>query len=59
MDNIYNLLIMSIKNIEDECDKYKNKEEYFSKKRFIKDILSSLHEIRRVIENEKKQIKGV
>ena len=51
MRNIYNLLITSIRNIEDECDKYKNKEEYFSKKRFLKDILFSLHEIRRTIEN--------
>ncbi len=29
MNNIYNLLIISIKNIEKECDKLKNKDEYF------------------------------
>ncbi|MBF7069688.1 hypothetical protein [Aliarcobacter butzleri] len=50
MDNIYNLLIMSIKNIEVECDKHKNKEEYSLKKRVLKDVLAHLHEIRRQVQ---------
>ena len=28
MNNIYDLLVISIKNIEVECHKHKNKEEY-------------------------------
>lgn len=52
MNNIYDLLVISIKNIEVECDKHKNKEEYLLKKRVLKDILTHLHEIRRqVLEN--------
>ncbi|KLD96919.1 hypothetical protein [Aliarcobacter butzleri] len=52
MNNIYDLLVISIKNIEVECDKHKNKEEYLLKKRLLKDILTHLHEIRRqVLEN--------
>ncbi|MDN5045948.1 hypothetical protein O8C96_09510 [Aliarcobacter butzleri] len=58
MNNIYNLLIISIKNIEVECDKHKNKEEYLLKKRLLKDILTHLHEIRRQVHenlNEKEK----
>ncbi|MCR1814606.1 hypothetical protein [Aliarcobacter butzleri] len=52
MNNICDLLVISIKNIEVECDKHKNKEEYLLKKRLLKDILTHLHEIRRqVLEN--------
>lgn len=50
MNNIYNLLIVSIKNIEVECDKHKSKEEYHLKKRVLKDILTHLHEIRRKVQ---------
>ncbi|MCT7908169.1 hypothetical protein N5915_01210 [Arcobacter lacus] len=51
MNNIYNLLIISIKNIEKECDKHKNKDEYFLKKRVLKDVMAHLHEIRRKIQD--------
>ena len=58
MNNIYNLLIISIKNIEKECDKHKNKDEYFLKKRVLKDVMAHLHEIRRKIQdNLDKKIK--
>ncbi|MCG3697818.1 hypothetical protein [Aliarcobacter butzleri] len=58
MNNIYNLLIISIKNIEKECDKLKNKDEYFLKKRVLKDVMAHLHEIRRKIQdNLDKKIK--
>ncbi|MCT7636366.1 hypothetical protein [Aliarcobacter butzleri] len=58
MNNIYDLLVISIKNIEKECDKHKNKDEYFLKKRLLKDILTHLHEIRRKIQdNLDKKIK--
>ncbi|MDK2064231.1 hypothetical protein ACOL20_10135 [Aliarcobacter butzleri] len=58
MNNIYDLLVISIKNIEVECHKYKNKEEYLLKKRLLKDILTHLHEIRRKIQdNLDKKIK--
>ena len=49
MNNIYDLLVICIKNIEVECDKHKNKEEYLLKKRLLKDILTHLHEIRRQV----------
>ncbi|MCG3664496.1 hypothetical protein [Aliarcobacter butzleri] len=49
MNNIYDLLVISIKNIEVECDKHKNKKEYLLKKRLLKDILTHLHEIRRQV----------
>lgn len=58
MNNIYDLLVISIKNIEVECDKHKNKEEYLLKKRLLKDILTHLHEIRRQVHenlNEKEE----
>ncbi|BAK70302.1 hypothetical protein [Aliarcobacter butzleri] len=58
MNNIYDLLVISIKNIEVECDKHKNKEEYLLKKRLLKDILTHLHEIRRQVHenlNEKEK----
>ncbi|MCG3681901.1 hypothetical protein [Aliarcobacter butzleri] len=58
MNNIYDLLVISIKNIEVECDKHKNKEEYLLKKRVLKDILTHLHEIRRQVHenlNEKEK----
>ena len=58
MNNIYDLLVTSIKNIEVECDKHKNKEEYLLKKRLLKDILTHLHEIRRQVHenlNEKEK----
>ncbi|WP_210004312.1 hypothetical protein [Arcobacter lacus] len=55
MNKIYNLLIKSIKHIEVECNKYKKKEEDISSQRLLKDILFDLHEIRRAIENSKKQ----
>ncbi|KLE05390.1 hypothetical protein PJV89_02630 [Aliarcobacter butzleri] len=58
MNNIYDLLVISIKNIEVECHKHKNKEEYLLKKRLLKDILTHLHEIRRKIQdNLDKKIK--
>ncbi|MFY9094677.1 hypothetical protein PZR46_10850 [Aliarcobacter butzleri] len=58
MNNIYNLLIISIKNIEAECDKHKNKKEYLLKKRVLKDVMAHLHEIRRKIQdNLDKKIK--
>ncbi|WP_193228459.1 hypothetical protein [Aliarcobacter butzleri] len=58
MNNIYDLLVISIKNIEVEYDKHKNKEEYLLKKRLLKDILTHLHEIRRKIQdNLDKKIK--
>ncbi|MFY4805159.1 hypothetical protein ACOTVJ_02060 [Aliarcobacter butzleri] len=58
MNNIYDLLVISIKNIEKECDKHKNKKEYLLKKRLLKDILTHLHEIRRKIQdNLDKKIK--
>ncbi len=58
MNNIYDLLVISIKNIEAECDKHKNKKEYLLKKRLLKDILTHLHEIRRKIQdNLDKKIK--
>ncbi|MCT7586901.1 hypothetical protein [Aliarcobacter butzleri] len=58
MNNIYDLLVISIKNIEVECDKHKNKEEYLLKKRLLKDVLTHLHEIRRKIQdNLDKKIK--
>ncbi|MCG3693190.1 hypothetical protein [Aliarcobacter butzleri] len=58
MNNIYDLLVISIKNIEVECHKHKNKEEYLLKKRLLKDILTHLHEIRRQVHenlNEKEK----
>lgn len=58
MNNIYDLLVISIKNIEVECDKHKNKEEYLLKKRLLKDVLTHLHEIRRQVHeklNEKEK----
>ncbi|WP_151944796.1 hypothetical protein [Aliarcobacter butzleri] len=58
MNNIYDLLVISIKNIEVECNKHKNKEEYLLKKRLLKDILTHLHEIRRQVHenlNEKEK----
>ncbi|MCG3677093.1 hypothetical protein [Aliarcobacter butzleri] len=51
-------MIISIKNIEKECDKHKNKDEYFLKKRVLKDVMAHLHEIRRKIQdNLDKKIK--
>ncbi|WP_323588405.1 hypothetical protein [Aliarcobacter butzleri] len=58
MNNLYDLLVISIKNIEVECDKYKSKEDYLLKKRLLKDILTHLHEIRRQVHenlNEKEK----
>lgn len=58
MNNVYDLLVICIKNIEVECDKHKNKEEYSLKKRVLKDILAHLHEIRRQVHenlNEKEK----
>ncbi|MDN5065553.1 hypothetical protein, partial [Aliarcobacter butzleri] len=46
------------KEIEKECDKHKNKDEYFLKKRVLKDVMAHLHEIRRKIQdNLDKKIK--
>jgi hypothetical protein len=48
--NIYEIVILSIKDIEKENDKYKQNIEDIHKSKILKFELSNLHEIRRTIE---------
>ncbi len=48
--NIYKIVISSIKNIEEENDKYKQNIGDIHKTKILKFELSNLHEIRRTIE---------
>lgn len=53
----YNLILKMIEDIEIECNLNKNRLEDVSRKRFLKDILFDLHEIRRNIKKGRKYVK--
>ncbi|BAK70535.1 hypothetical protein [Aliarcobacter butzleri] len=50
MKAIYDLVLLSIKNVEIELDEYKIDEDQYIKKRLLNDLLLYLHEVRINIE---------
>lgn len=50
MKEIYDLVLLSIKNVEIELERYKIDKDQYMKKRLLNDLLLYLHEVRRDIE---------